>query len=407
LAVSDITGFIVQQARVFDGVRMLPVADVLVKGETIAAIEERIQPPPGAEIVDGRGRTLLPGLIDCHTHVAGSALAQTLVFGVTTSLDMCSFPATVAELKAQAAARNDLADLRSAGVGATACGGHPSQLPGVLPFPMIGPDTDISRFVAERVAEGSDYLKIFIEDGSLWLDPLPTLAPPVIAALVEAAHDHGLLAVAHISTLAGAHQALDAGIDGLVHLFIDQPADSRFVERVAEAGVFVVPTLTAAESVTSTPSGPELLSDPRLAPYLKPSAKATLTQVSAPRLVNGASVGFSMAAVAQLHAAGVVVLAGTDAPTGTAHGVGMHRELSLLVEAGLSPRDALVAATSAPASVFGLDDRGQIAPGLQADLLLVDGDPTTDITATRAIAAVWRRGARLDRRRQETQALGS
>ncbi|MGH8897593.1 MAG: amidohydrolase family protein [Egibacteraceae bacterium] len=400
------SGFLVQGARVFDGGQVLPVADVLVEGETIAAVGERIDAPPAVEVVDGHGRTLLPGLIDCHTHVFGPVLGQTLVFGVTTTLDMFSlFPARVAKLRAQAAARNDLADLRSAGVGATAPGGHPSQFPEIPPFPTVGPDTDVSRFVAERVAEGSDYLKIFIEDGTVFGTPVPALAPPVIAALVEAAHDHGLLAVAHISALASAYQALDAGIDGLVHLFVDQPADPGFARRVAEAGVFVVPTLTVAEGVTGTPGGAELLSDPRLAPYLKPSARADLTQVFPHDPSGGGSVGFAMEAVAQLGAAGVAVLAGTDAPNaGTAHGVSMHRELSLLVQAGLSPVGALMAATSAAAHAFGLHDRGQISPGLQADLLLVDGDPTTDITATRAIAAVWRRGVRAER---QAQTLGS
>lgn len=377
---------------------MWPVADVLVKGGTIAAIGQRIEPSPGAEVVEGSGRTLLPGLIDCHTHVFGPVLEQTLAFGVTTSLDMFTLPATAAALKAQAAARNDLADLRSAGIGATAPGGHPSQFKSFPRFPTVGAGTDIARFVAERVAEGSDYLKIIIEDGHIWTKPLPTLAPPAVAALVEAAHGHGRLAIAHVSALAGAYQALDAGMDGLAHLFIDRPADPGFADRVAEAGAFVVPTLTVLESVTGVASGAEIARDPRLAPYLEPEASASLTQAFPLRLSSGASIGFAMDAVARLRAAGVAVLAGTDAPNpGTAHGASMHRELALLVQAGLSPVEALMAATSVPASAFGLRDRGRIAPGLQADLLLVDGDPTIDITATRAIRAVWRRGTRARR----------
>jgi hypothetical protein len=97
-------------------------------------------------------------------------------------------------------------------------------------------------------------------------------------------------------------------------------------------------------------------------------------------------------------AAGVPILAGTDTPNpGTAHGVSMHRELELLVEAGLTPAQALAAATAVPAARFGLADRGRIAPGLRADLVLVKGDPTTDITATRRIAGVWKRGQPADR----------
>ena len=94
----------------------------------------------------------------------------------------------------------------------------------------------------------------------------------------------------------------------------------------------------------------------------------------------------------------MIILAGTDVPNpGTAHGVSMHRELELLVQAGLTPQEALAAGTSRPADCFGLDDRGRIAPGLRADLLLVRGDPTTDILATRDIVAVLRSGVRVDR----------
>ncbi|MEV4172824.1 amidohydrolase family protein [Nonomuraea sp. NPDC049709] len=98
---------------------------------------------------------------------------------------------------------------------------------------------------------------------------------------------------------------------------------------------------------------------------------------------------------AALLRAGVPLPAGTDAtPFGPVHGAGLHHELLLLTEAGLTPEEALTAATSVTARCFGLADRGRIAAGLRADLLLVDGDPTTDITATRAIAGVWRGGVR-------------
>ncbi|GJG85968.1 hypothetical protein tb265_11490 [Gemmatimonadetes bacterium T265] len=99
------------------------------------------------------------------------------------------------------------------------------------------------------------------------------------------------------------------------------------------------------------------------------------------------------AAVGALARAGVPVLAGTNAPgPGTAHGASLHRELELLVASGLCPVEALASATSTPARVFGLHDRGRIAVGLRADLLLVDGDPSADVRATRAVAGVWKLG---------------
>src|SRR5262249_39948733 len=104
-------------------------------------------------------------------------------------------------------------------------------------------------------------------------------------------------------------------------------------------------------------------------------------------------------ALASLVRAGVEILAGTDANNpGTAHGASLHDELSLLVQDGLANATAaLTAATSAPARRFGLTDRGRVAPGLRADLLLVDGDPTTRIADTRRIVAVWKHGLRMDR----------
>jgi len=114
-----------------------------------------------------------------------------------------------------------------------------------------------------------------------------------------------------------------------------------------------------------------------------------------PALGAGLSLAHAQGAVAALHRAGVTIVAGTDAPApGVAHGASLHRELELLVRSGLTPVDALDAATSGPARAFGFHDRGRVAPGLRADLLLVEGDPTADIRATRRIVGVWKLGRR-------------
>lgn len=122
------------------------------------------------------------------------------------------------------------------------------------------------------------------------------------------------------------------------------------------------------------------------------------TSFTLPRRLPSLSLDHARAAVRVLAAAGVPLLAGTDAGNpGTAHGASIHRELELLVSAGLTPIEALRAATSTPARVFRLLDRGRLAPGLRADLVLVDGDPSRDITATRAIVQVWRNGVMVAR----------
>jgi imidazolonepropionase-like amidohydrolase len=115
-----------------------------------------------------------------------------------------------------------------------------------------------------------------------------------------------------------------------------------------------------------------------------------------------------MKAVGQLSAHSVPILAGTDQHNpGTAPGASLHGELEILVEAGLKPVQALKAATSATAKAFRLTDRGRIAPGLRADLLLVEGDPTVDITATRNIVAVWKAGVEFNRDAWLAAALAS
>jgi imidazolonepropionase-like amidohydrolase len=104
-------------------------------------------------------------------------------------------------------------------------------------------------------------------------------------------------------------------------------------------------------------------------------------------------LAYAEAAVTALHRAGVPILAGTDAPSpGLAHGLSIHHELELLVRSGLTPLEALASATSEPARAFGFRDRGRIAEGLRADLVLVNGDPTVDITATRDIVGIWKLG---------------
>jgi len=116
----------------------------------------------------------------------------------------------------------------------------------------------------------------------------------------------------------------------------------------------------------------------------------------------------AVATVQAFHAAGVPILVGTDsANPGTMYGASVHHELALLVAAGLRPAEALRAATAAPAAAFGLSDRGRIAVGLRADLLLVDGDPLRDIAATRTIAGIWRGGVAYDRARWRARVAAS
>lgn len=390
--------FVVRGARVFDGIRMLGLADVLVSGGKIVAVGGDLAVPPGTEAVAGAGRTLLPGLIDAHAHSLGDTLRDALVFGVTTELDMFADARWAAKVKADQAAggRLDEADLRSAGTLATVPGGHGTEYG--FPIPTLTRPDEAQAWVDARIAEGSDYIKIVVEDGKILGRPFPTLDQATVAALVAAAHRRGKLAVVHTTTLATARAAIDAGADGLEHLFVDRLPDPGFGRFVAAHHAFVVPTLSVLKSVAGDGAGAALARDPRLAPYIDPDNAANLERRYPERPGKTAIYAPAPAAVRQLEAAGARILAGTDAPnSGTAHGASLHGELQLLVEAGLTPTEALAAATSAPAAAFRLADRGRIAPGLRADLVLVEGDPTADVLQTRAIVQVWKLGVAADR----------
>lgn len=264
-----------------------------------------------------------------------------------------------------------------------------------MPIPTLARAEDARAFVDARIAEGSDYIKIVKDDGSAYGLKWPTLSDDEVAAVIAAAHWRQKMALAHIGTEQDAVAAIDAGVDGLAHLFANAAPRPDFAARVASHHAFVVPTLTLLESETGRASGASLVSDPHLGPLLTATEIGSLRSAfHLPGRVTTFSLDHARAAVAALEAAGVPLLAGTDAPNpGTAHGISVHRELELLVGAGLTPIEALSAATSTPARVFGLLDRGRIAPGLRADLVLVAGDPDRDITATRAIVQVWRNGA--------------
>ncbi|MFG3259786.1 amidohydrolase family protein [Streptomyces sp. NPDC048172] len=369
---------VIRNVRLFDGERTTPRASVLIDGDRIAGLYSGHGHGYGYGrghrhgyghadtadvVVDGSGKTLLPGLIDAHTHVDDGSLAQALRFGVTTELDMFCLPQTLAAQRELAAERDDVADIRSAGLLATAPGGHPSQLVPGVEFDTVAHPGEAEGFVADRVAEGADYLKIVIDGGVQAGTPLPKLSPDTVAALVHAGRAAGLRTIAHAITLRDVDVALDAGVDGLAHVYCDTgPQAARIARRIAARGVFVVSTLAYFETVDL-------------------------------------GAGNAVRAARDLRRAGVRLLAGTDAtPARPAHGSAMHRELVLLTDAGFGNEEALAAATSVPARRFGLTDRGRIAPGLRADLLLVHGDPTTDITATRSIAGVWRGGVGLTAR---------
>lgn len=394
--------FAITNVRIFDGTSMVPKGTVVVTDGRIAASGPDAKAPAGAEVIDGAGATLLPGFIDSHTHSFGDALERALVFGVTTELDMFTAHQLAQAMRAEQAKDGapGRADLWSAGTLATAPGGHGTQYG--MPIPTLTKPEEAQAWVDARIAEGSDYIKIVSEDGKAYGGETPGLDQSTIAALIEAAQKRGKLAVVHVSTGDRALAAIESGASGLVHLFADRAPEPGFAALVAGKKAFVVPTLTVIESTTGIASGKSLIEDARLAPYLRPDEAVSLGRSFPSRPNSPNRMEHALETVRQLKAAGVPILAGSDAPNpGTSHGASLHREMELLVSAGLSPTEALAAATSVPARAFGLADRGRIAPGLRADLVLVQGDPSQDVTATRNILRIWKAGHPVERPKVE------
>jgi imidazolonepropionase-like amidohydrolase len=326
-------------------------------------------------------------------------LEQSAVFGVTTDISMLmDLQLDTAEKAEQNANKaSDRADLFSSGYVATAPGGHGTEYG--LKFPTLtGPD-GAQAWVDDRIAEGSDFIKIIYEyGGDTGHGGRPSIDRATLDALVVAAHARGKLAVVHIHSEQQAMDAIESGADGLAHLFAfgGDSLDPKFVPFVAEHHAFVIPTFSVLESVCNESPGQHLLNDSKLSPYVVADYLPQLRKnINHGRPHN---CMFSMTAIPPLAAAHVRILAGTDAGNpGTAPGVSIHGELEYLVRAGLTPEQALAAATSVPASTFRLTDRGRIASGLRADLILVNDDPTAEITATRDIVEVWKAGIPVDR----------
>ncbi len=392
------SSFAITHVRLFDGEHTLPDQTVIVRDGKIAAVGNKVSIPQGMPEIEGSGRTLLPGLIDAHVHAyPENALREAEALGVTTVLDMFSDPNTIRHDKAEEGSGAGLAgaDIYSAGILATVPHGHGTEYG--FDIPTLTTPAEAQNWVDARIAEGSDYIKIVLEDGSAFGHSIPTLDRPTLDALIAAAHKRHKLAVCHIGTYQEARDVIEAGADGLMHLFVDRSPEPGFGAFVAAHHVFVVPTLSVLQSVAgANEEGKSLAADKRMMDYLPAQDILNL----------GKSFGASPVAhyeatgetIRQLKAAHADVLAGTDAPNpGTMFGASMHGELKLLVAAGLTPEEALRAATSKPADCFKLADRGRVAVGKRADLLLVSGDPTVNVADTRNIVAVWKSGHADDR----------
>jgi imidazolonepropionase-like amidohydrolase len=413
---------------IFDGKNIIEVKTIVFENGKIISVGGSV--PEDAEIIDGTDATLLPGLIDAHVHTSIDGLREALQFGVTTELEMAgSFGSKGREM--QIKNNGDIADVRSACMGLTAPGGHPDELmpkeEGIPEFiqkkmKMMSKEEKVDfialfeakengekveldvttiegavKFVQAQIDNGADYFKVMIEEGTVLNAPgLPMLGQEVVKAAVDEAHRLNKIAIAHVLTAETSKAAIEAGIDGLAHLFIDRPEwTGELVDMISKSGAFVTPCLVLNSSILGR-TACHVANDERV--NYKLSADWKKTMCSCFNTFPTGKIEDSFKSLLDLHNAGVDILVGTDVSYpiphlgGLAHGVSVHHEMQLFVQAGLTPIDALRAATSVPAKRFGLYDRGYIKEGNRADLVLMKGDPTKNISDTLSIIGVWKEG---------------
>lgn len=369
----------IENVRVFDGTRLTPERTVVIDGDLITSVSETAA--AGDETVDGRGGVLLPGLIDSHLHVDGrTSLEACARWGLTTVLDLAT-----RDIRAIDPLRDveGLPAVLTAGVPASAPGGQHVRK---MRFPASSALADAAHaaeFVAEQVGSGADLIKVIVEDPKV--PGTRALPVDVVAAVVTGAHQAGRLVVAHAVTTAAIEMADKAGVDIITHAPLNADLPPELLASLRSRDVVLIPTLAMMRDVAAS------ITTGRVFRVL--SAVGIVPKLDFAHVRNSVAAG---------RRAGLTVLAGTDAnteplvPARPPYGESLHDELALLVAAGFSPADALRSATVAPAEVFGLTDRGLVAPGRRADLLLLGSDPTRDITATRDIRASWIRGVRSD-----------
>ena len=399
LSISE-TVYAIESSHLFDGETLHAGWVVVVRGERIEAAgpEVMISVPEGAERIDLGRMTLLPGLLEAHSHVllhpynetswndqvlresralrvarATNHVRDTLLAGFTTIRDLGTEGAGYADVGIRDAIASGIIPgprMLVAGRAIVATGSygpkgfHPDWDVPLGAQPADGVDT-LLRVVREQIGKGVDVVKVYAD--YRWGpkgEARPTFSEEELARIVEAAKSSGRVTVAHAGTAEGMRRATLAGVASIEH---GTGGTREVFELMAERGVALCPTLAAGDAIAQY-AGWKKGEDPE------------------PERVLEARAAFRTALDA-----GVVIAAGGDV------GVFPHgdnaRELELMVDYGMSPEAVLESATSVNARVFQMEDAvGRIRPGLYADLVAVEGDPTKDIAALRRIRFVMKGG---------------
>ena len=402
------------------GGNSIPHATVVIDGSKIREIlnsSQPYKPARGVRVVHVEGKVVMPGLISAHSHLGlvdgvtskpenyneaniERQLKQYEQYGVTTVMSLGLNKDLLYQLRAeQRAGKLGGAAILAAGRGIGVPGGVPPM--NVGPDQVYRPKTpeEARQDVREMAAHHPDIVKTWVDDN---LGKLPKPNFEVEAAVIDEAHKQGLKVAAHVFYLADAEKLVADGVDVLAHSVRDKPVDAKFIRMMRERHMVYVPTLQLEEAFFIYADKPDWIKSPFFLDALQPSLRdmllspdfAARIQSDPATVLHRQFLQTAEQNLKKLADAGITIGFGTDSgamPTRIA-GFAEHRELQLMVEAGLSTGQALHCATAGSAAILGLTDTGTVAAGKTADLLVLDGDPSSNIANADKIVAVFRAG---------------
>jgi imidazolonepropionase-like amidohydrolase len=404
----------ITDARVLDvGARTESTRNVLIRDGKVAGFPASKPSGFTGPVIDAGGRWMMPALSDMHTHSVGNFIPPggfqimgpegvaraALYAGVARFLDLFSPEEAIFAARAsRATATTPGADIFAAGPCLTATKGHCSEYG--VPTRIVDSPDDAKRQVNELAAKDPDVVKVVYDHRSYLGRAMPTIDRPTLDAVVATAKAHGLKTVVHVGTWDDVRHAILAGAAAVTHTPEGQPP-ADIPALMVERGTVHIPTLAVQSDYARVADDPSLLDSPLLASMIGAKAISVYKQPPTGQFagwvkLQRTSRESNATTVRTLASAGVIMVTGTDGGNPAVfQGYSVHRELRLLVEAGLSPWDALVATTINAGRLLGR--KWGMAIGDEGTLLILDGSPLADIRNTERIHTVILRGAKVDR----------